>query len=142
MNIPIQDVIVLLVEDDPSNILVAQKMLQFIGIRHCVTLDSGPAALDFIRQQGNSPQPQRIDLMLLDVRMPEIDGFMLLKEIRKVPAWAATPVMALTASIMPDEVAAVEQAGFNSLVGKPLNIDRFPDQIRRVLAGERVWELE
>ncbi len=139
MKTPLRDVVVLLVEDDPSNILVVQKMLQVMGIQQCITLDSGPAALDFIRQQGDSPQ--QFDLMLLDVRMPEVDGFMLLKEIRAVPAWRTTFVMALTASIMPDEIAAVKQAGFNGLVGKPLDIDRFPDQIRRALAGERVWEL-
>jgi CheY-like chemotaxis protein len=140
MSEQIQDIVVLLVEDDPSNILVAQKMLQFMGIRQCIALDSGVAALDFIRRQGNPPQ--RIDLALLDVRMPDVDGFMVLKAIRAVPGWAGLRAVALTASIMPDEMAEAERAGFECLIGKPLDMDRFPDQIMRVLAGERVWEPE
>ncbi|MBN1890923.1 MAG: response regulator [Thermoflexales bacterium] len=133
------NLVAVLVEDDYGNIIIERKLLELAGIQHCLTFDSGVAALDFIQKQGDSPQ--RIDVILLDICMPQVDGFMLLKAIRAVPAWATVPVVALTASLLPAQLTKLKQAGFYSLLGKPLNVDRFPDQIRRILVGESVWEI-
>jgi two-component system cell cycle response regulator DivK len=134
----LRDAVVLLVEDEPDNIVVACKMLEFAGVCKCITFSSGPEALLFLR--GLAGTPQAIDMALLDIHMSDVDGFQLLREIRTLPALAATRVVALTASVMPEQLAEAERAGFDGLLGKPLDIDRFPGQLERVLAGERVWE--
>jgi two-component system cell cycle response regulator DivK len=134
----IEDTVVLLVEDDPDNTKVARHLLNFAGIQHSIVIESGVEALDFIRRLADAPQ--RIDLALLDVHMAKVDGFRLLQEIRATPSLEGMPVVAITASIMPEQMAEIEQTGFDGLLGKPLDMDRFPDQIRRILAGEHVWE--
>ena len=80
----------------------------------------------------------KFDLVLLDLQLRGDSGYQMLIWLR--PALIGIPIIAVTAQVMPDEVTHAEQAGFDGFIGKPLDFDHFPGQIRRVLAGERVWE--
>ena len=83
-----------------------------------------------------APQP---DLILLDIHVKPYSGFEMLKIIHQHPEYQTTPVVALTASVMNEEIQTLQDAGFQSVVSKPLNIDEFPDLIQRIRNGEQIW---
>jgi two-component system, cell cycle response regulator DivK len=127
------EVQVIIVEDEPLNATLVVALLGIIGIKNTKLCTSGrelPLAL--------STMP-RIDLILLDLQLPGADGFVLLESLRTDARVGTAPIVAVSAQVMPDTVARAEMAGFHSFIGKPLNYDRFPQQIRRILAGEKVW---
>ena len=82
------------------------------------------------------------DLMLLDLHMPREDGSMLLRRIRDVPRLANTRIVAVTANVLPMHVEQAREAGFDGFIGKPIDRHRFPQQIKRLLRGESVWEAQ
>jgi CheY-like chemotaxis protein len=82
------------------------------------------------------PQP---DLILLDIHMKPHTGFDMFRMIRLHPQYDSIPVMALTASVMNEEVRMLEEAGFHGVLSKPLDMDFFTSVIERVMNGERVW---
>jgi len=79
-------------------------------------------------------------LILLDLQLPGKDGYTILQELRANPALVHTPIVALTANVMKSDVEQARTAGFDGFIGKPIDGRRFPSQIRRLLAGETVWE--
>lgn len=125
---------VLVVEDDPRNAVLIKVMLNIVGAMNAVLCQSGAEAV--IALEGLS----HIDLVLLDLQMPGEDGYWMIKRFRAHALLHSVPIVAVTAQVMPDEVARAEASGFDGFLGKPLNFDRFPSQIKRILDGERVWE--
>jgi len=82
----------------------------------------------------------QVDLFLVDIYMPRETGYELIKRIRNEPALQGSKVVALTASVMYDDIRRVKEAGFDSFIGKPVRPARFADQVRQILAGEKLWE--
>jgi len=78
----------------------------------------------------------------MDIRLPYEDGYSAMRKIRQSPRLKATPIVAVTAEASLEEMNKARQAGFDGFMGKPLDPDRFPDQIQRILSGETVWEYE
>jgi two-component system cell cycle response regulator DivK len=83
----------------------------------------------------------RLDLILMDIRLPYEDGFGALQKIRSSPTLKNTRVVAVTAEASPEQMRKARDSHFDGFIAKPLDPDLFPDQIRRILAGEPVWEL-
>ena len=135
MPIPLRDAIVLMAEDHPDNLFVAVELLRRAGVRSCHGYVSGRELFTAIDRMD-----EPIHLILLDIRMPQEDGYTILKQIRAAPRLADTRVVALTANVMPDDVEKAREAGFDGFIGKPINHKRFAQQIARILAGEMVWE--
>jgi CheY-like chemotaxis protein len=79
----------------------------------------------------------RPDLLLLDIHLPDIDGFKVLAELRADAATRHLPVVAVTAQAMPDEVRRVKAAGFDDYLPKPLDVARFDALLERLLAASR-----
>ncbi|MCB8966411.1 MAG: response regulator [Ardenticatenaceae bacterium] len=133
-----QEATVLIVEDDPSNMLVAQKLLQVAGVKpdHIYGAAGDPLPLLQGELQG------RVDLVLLDLHLPGKDGYTILQEIRTDPLLADVIVVALTANVMLPNVNHAQEAGFDGFISKPIDGRRFADWIRRLLAGEAVWIIE
>jgi len=77
----------------------------------------------------------------MDIPLPYEDGYGALRKIRASTALKDTRVVAVTAEASLEQMTKARTAGFDGFLGKPLDMDRFPDQIRRILAGESVWEL-
>jgi CheY-like chemotaxis protein len=73
--------------------------------------------------------------------MEPIDGFAMLKSIRNNRVCQSTKVIALTASVMNEEVKMLKEAGFDGVLAKPLDYDVFPNVLRRILDGEQVWHI-
>lgn len=129
-----KDVAVLVVEDNVSNFVLVARMLGFLGI-HCEWKTSGYEVVEY------ADTLPRLDLILLDIRLPYEDGYGALKKIRQAERLKDILVIAVTAEAGADQMNKARAAGFDGFLGKPLDPDKFPDQIRRILNGESVWEI-
>jgi two-component system, cell cycle response regulator DivK len=129
-----QDATVLVVEDNVSNFVLIARMLGYMGI-HCEWKTSGYEVVEY------ADTLPRLDLILMDIRLPYEDGYGALKKIRSSPSLRDTLVIAVTAEASQDQVNKARESGFDGFLGKPLDPDRFPEQIRRILANESVWEM-
>lgn len=127
------EVIVLVVEDNVSNFALVARMLGYLGI-HCEWKASGYQVDEFAESLS------RLDLVLMDIRLPYENGFSALEKIRQSRKLQNIPVIAVTAEASMEQMNKARAAGFNGFLGKPLDPDRFPDQILRILKGEAVWE--
>ena len=109
---------VLLVDDSEINREVAQHILEGDGA--VVSLASnGQEALDWLcAHQG------AVDIVLMDMQMPVMDGLTATREIRRNPAWASLPVLALTAGVFQDSKYAAQAAGLNDFIAKPFKVER------------------
>lgn len=137
MAISPQDAVVLIVEDNPDNLFIITDMLEEdLHVRSCQGRASGWQMFKLLREQ---PELQ-VDLVLLDLQIPGEDGYVVIDRIRKTSALAGVKVVAVTANVMPQDVAKTRAAGFDGFIGKPIDRQRFPAQIRRILADESVWE--
>jgi two-component system, cell cycle response regulator DivK len=129
-----KEITVLVVEDNVSNFVLVARMLGYLGI-HCEWKTSGYEVVEY------ADTLPHLDLILMDIRLPYEDGYEALKKIRSSSHLMNIPVIAITAEASVEQIKKSRQAGFNGFIGKPLDIDRFPDQIQRILSGEQVWEL-
>ncbi len=126
---------VLVVEDNVSNFVLIARMLGYMGI-HCEWKTSGYEVVEY------ADTLPRLDLILLDIRLPYEDGYSALKKIKASETLMDTPVIAVTAEASVKQMNKARNSNFDGFIGKPLDPDRFPDQIRRILAGDPVWEFE
>jgi two-component system cell cycle response regulator DivK len=128
-----KDTTVLVVEDNVSNFVLIARMLGYLGI-HCEWKTSGYEVVEY------ADTLPRLDLILMDIRLPYEDGYGALKKIRASDRLRSTPIIAVTAEASQDQMNKARDSGFDGFLGKPLDPDRFPDQIRRILSGDPVWE--
>jgi two-component system sensor histidine kinase TorS len=123
------------VEDDQASIIVMKAIVE--RVMKLPTLHVLRSSADFlqeVRQLGLTP-----DLFLFDIQMDPYDGFDLLSILRNDPQYERSKVVALTASVMSEEVTRLKESGFDGAIAKPLDIEVFPDLIARIVGGERVW---
>jgi CheY-like chemotaxis protein len=116
--------------------MLTKKVLEDYNLANKVyVVEDGAEALDFIYHRGkynngqNAPRP---GLILLDVRLPRVDGFDVLKQLKSDPEHRSIPVVMLTTSSRDEEVARGYAEGANSYVTKPVRFDEFADKIRNV----------
>jgi two-component system, cell cycle response regulator DivK len=136
MPIDPKEAAVLVVEDSAPNFALIARLLAYTGIQQAEWKTTGWGVIDFAERMP------RIDLILMDLRLPHEDGYQVLRQIRAHPRLKDTLVVMVTAHGSIGEVEKARAAGFDSYLSKPLNVRRFPDQIRRILQGEQVWDLE
>lgn len=129
-----KDTTVLVVEDNVSNFVLIARMLGYLGV-HCEWKTSGYEVVEY------ADTLPRLDLILMDIRLPYEDGYGALKKIRASDHLKDIPIVAVTAEASQEQLNKARSAGFNGFLGKPLDPDRFPEQIRRILSGEPVWEM-
>ena len=109
----------LVVDDHETNRTVACLMLETIGFDHAVACD-GLEAVEAARAES-------FDLILMDVRMPNMDGLAATQAIRATPGGACVPIVAMTADAMPEDVARCLAAGMNAHMAKPVSIKALGD---------------
>lgn len=120
---------VLIVDDEPDNVGVARKILTFNGAQVAIA-ENGLIGLEILRTMMPT-------FILLDLSMPKLDGWAMLREIRAEPRHGDVPVIALTAHAMAgDEERAIE-AGFDGYITKPFRLDSFLEDIKRHLVRFR-----
>ena len=130
----VRDAVILVVEDNVSNFVLIARMLGFLGI-HCEWKTSGYEVVEY------ADTLPRVDLILMDIRLPYEDGYSALRKIRQAANLKGIRVVAVTAEASLEQMNKARQSGFDGFLGKPLDPDHFPDQIQRILSGEPVWEI-
>jgi two-component system cell cycle response regulator DivK len=131
-----EDATVVVVEDNFQNFVLITRLLAYLGVKDCEWKASGWQVLEFAE---SLPE---VDLILMDIFLPEADGYEALDTLRQHPRFEDTLIVAVTADASVENMQRAQAAGFDGFIGKPLDPDCFPDQIRRVLQGEAVWEIE
>ncbi|HEY75723.1 MAG TPA: response regulator [Thermoflexia bacterium] len=126
---------VLVVEDNLNNFLLIARLLAYLGVKKCEWKASGWQVLEFAESLP------KVDLILMDIFLPERDGYEALQQLRSDPRFKDTLIVAVTADASQENMERARKAGFDGFIGKPLDPDRFPEQIRRILQGEQVWEI-
>lgn len=121
----------LIIDDDAYSVHIMERLLDQENISYTAVTD--PTNLEGILQT----QP-KVDIIFLDLEMPKLDGYEVL-EILKKHVGSDVPVVACT--VHTAEINTTRRLGFSSFVAKPLNTDRFFDQLHRILNGEPVWEI-
>lgn len=85
--------------------------------------------------------PFKPDVILLDIHVPPITGFEMLKLLRNSDQYKNVPIIAITASVMNEEVQILKDSGFNGVFAKPLDMDRFPILIDKAMNGQKIWTI-
>ncbi len=130
------DAVILIIEDNLNNFILMTRLLAFLGIKKCEWKASGWQVLEFAETLGE------VALVLMDIALPESDGYESLASLRSHPRFQKVPIVAVTADFSVENFKRAQRAGFDGFIGKPLDPDRFPNQIQRILQGEEVWERE
>jgi CheY-like chemotaxis protein/CHASE3 domain sensor protein len=121
---------VLIVEDDVRNVFALSSVLEPKGITVTIARN-GREALDVLARSSQQAAT-RVDLVLMDIMMPEMDGLTAMREIRKRGEWKNLPIIALTAKAMADDHDKSLAAGANDYIAKPLDVEK-------LLSLVRVW---
>ncbi len=128
-----QEAHILIVEDNLQNMLLLSRLLDHIGVARYEWKSSGWEMFDVIAEM------ERVDLILLDLHLPNEDGFVLIEKIHADERLQTTRVVAVTADVHPETVRRVQLAGFDGFLGKPISPRDFPRQLADILRGEQIW---
>ncbi len=120
---------ILIVEDNAKNMKLVRDILQHKGYQ---TLEAG-TGLDGVRLALE----QRPDLILMDIQLPDIDGITALRRIREHAALNHVPVLAVSASVMPDEQQQIVSSGFDAYLPKPISLKPFMATVERFIKDGR-----
>ena len=120
---------VLYIEDNQENRLLVRRILQAEGYN---VLEAGSAqqALEIVLSQP-------LDLILMDINLPEVDGYTLTSQLKSIPSLGRIPIVALTANVMKGDRERTLEAGCDGYIQKPIDVDTLPHQINRFLAAQR-----
>jgi two-component system sensor histidine kinase/response regulator len=121
---------VLIAEDNPVNQAVARELLESEGVNVHIA-GNGRAAIDAVASDGT------IDVVLMDLQMPKLDGIAATREIRANPAFARLPIIAMTAHAMAAERDRCLEAGMNDYLSKPFDPARLYELLGRWLSQAR-----
>jgi CheY-like chemotaxis protein len=130
-----KEVVILMAEDDEAHVLLIQNNLKRAGISNeQVVFRSGRETLDFLFRRGNGPRriPGTPYVMLLDIRMPNVGGIEVLRQVKADAELRRIPVIMVTTTSDPREIERCHDLGCSSYVTKPVDYDQFVDAIRRL----------
>ncbi|WP_440904783.1 response regulator [Catenovulum sp. SX2] len=123
---------ILLVEDNEINQLVAVELLNKFGITSSIA-NNGREGVELFEQQS-----EKFDLILMDLQMPEMDGFEATSHIRKINNGKDIPIIAMTAAAMPKDVEEAIQSGMDAHISKPIDVKIFTQTLNRFLQKQAV----
>lgn len=132
--ISLSDARILVIDDDENNRIILTRLLGMAGASRDRVLAIEGAPSRFLRSEGSW------DLVLLDIQMPDQDGYEVLEELRSDRGgFLRAKIAALTANAMPDDIARVRSAGFDGFIGKPVDARRLGPAIEAILNGNPSW---
>lgn len=120
--------VVLYVEDNPANLRLMQQIFRLRDDLELIHAASGQLAIDIV----GSKKP---DLILMDINLPDIDGFSALSELKSNENTKHIPVIAVTANAMPDDIERGNAAGFYDYITKPVELERLFESIDAALGS-------
>lgn len=128
-----EEVVILVAEDDAGHARLIEKNLTRAGLNNQILrFDNGQAILDFLFRRGASPQraSEAAYLLLLDIRMPQVDGVEVLRQIKEDAELRKIPVIILTTTDDPREVERCHSIGCASYIVKPVDYNKFAEAIK------------
>lgn len=120
---------ILYIEDNPENRMLVRRVLMAEGYELFDAAD-GPTGLRVADE--NLP-----DLILMDINLPELDGYEVTSRIKMVPKLAHIPIVAMTANVMKGDKEKSLAAGCDGYIQKPIDIDLLPEQVAKFLSRKR-----
>jgi CheY-like chemotaxis protein len=132
----LNELVILYVEDEARSRRVMQMMASDMDILALVIFEDSTEFLS--RAEALDPAP---DLIFLDIHVTPHTGFEMLAMLRGSETLKDVPVVAMTASVMNEEIDHLRTAGFDGCLAKPIDIETFPDSVQRILDGEAVWRI-
>jgi CheY-like chemotaxis protein len=130
-----EDVTILLVEDDPGHTRLIEKNLRRANIRNEIAFaTNGQDALDYLFSRGEHAGSQRPPqlLVILDLNMPVLDGYQVLERMKADEHTKRIPVIILTTTDDPREVARCYELGCNVYITKPVDYEQFSEAMRKL----------
>jgi len=124
----------LVVEDDAGGMAIIGVMMRYLGIEAFIN-STGEGVMSMAHAMNPPP-----DIFFVDINLPRMTGYDVLRDIRSDPRFRDCLVVAVTAQDADTEIPKAREAGFDAYIGKPISRMRFPRQLRRILVGEAVWE--
>jgi CheY-like chemotaxis protein len=124
---------VLLVEDDPGDVLMTQEAFEHHKLRNQLhVVPDGVEALAFLRREGGHADAPRPGLVLLDLNLPRKDGREVLEEVKNDASLRSIPIVVLTTSQAEEDILRSYNLHANAYVAKPVDFDRFIEVIRQI----------
>ena len=117
--------VILYIEDDPANRILVRRVMEAQGYR---VLEAGNG------MQGlEIAQMEQFGAILVDIHMPEMDGFEVMARLKAMPQTASVPIIALTAMVMKGDRERTLEAGCSGYIQKPIDVDLLPEQVSAIL---------
>ncbi|MBL0224501.1 MAG: response regulator [Geobacteraceae bacterium] len=138
-----EPITILLVEDEPAHVEIVRRNFETIGIAHTLKhVPDGESALDYLyrndsfRDPASSPRP---GLILLDLRLPKVDGLQVLKTIKNDSALNSIPIVILSTSASENDITMAYANGANSYVVKPADFKQFGELLDSIGTYWMTW---
>ena len=123
---------ILIVDDESANLMLLTKMLATKGYSNVVSTLNSNEALSFC-------QNQIFDVVLLDIHMPELNGYEVLEQLRKIDGCAKTQIIAISGDAYPEDIKKGLDSGFSDYITKPLRLNSLFDTIDKVIVKMVGW---
>jgi CheY-like chemotaxis protein len=130
-----EEVVIIIAEDDAGHARLIQKNLGRVGLHNPIQFfENGQDVLDFLfrRGPGLHRKTDTAYLLMLDIRMPKVDGVEALRQIKEDPTLRKLPVIMLTTTDDPREIERCHLLGCNSYIVKPVDYDKFAEAIKQL----------
>ena len=130
-----KEVVILIADDDAGHARLIEKNLQRVGLHNPVLrFENGQDILDFLFRRGPGPKrtPDTPYLLMLDIRMPKVDGVEVLRQLKADPELRKLPVSMLTTTDDPREVAHCHELGCSNYIVKPVDYEKFSEAIKQL----------
>lgn len=124
----IQAKTILYVEDNPSNLTLIERIMGYIPHTKLITAVSAEIGIDLARAH-------RPDVILMDINLPDMDGYEMLGRLHGYPETAAIPLIAVSANAMEKDIEYALALGFKDYITKPIHVSDFIDKMKRILLG-------
>jgi CheY-like chemotaxis protein len=118
---------ILYIEDNQENWILVKRIMEAEGYRVLGAFD-GPSGIE-------SAKAERPALILLDINLPDMDGYEVASRLRAMPEFRTVPIIALTANVMRGDREKTLKAGCSGYIEKPIDVDRLPSQLAAFLEG-------
>ncbi|MGZ5544436.1 MAG: response regulator [Limisphaerales bacterium] len=129
------EVVILIADDDAGHARLIEKNLQRVELHNTVLrFENGQDILDFLFGRGSGPKRAHDTayLLLLDIRMPKVDGVEVLRQVKGDPELRKLPVIMLTTTDDPREVARCHGLGCSNYIVKPVDYEKFSEAIKQL----------
>lgn len=125
---------ILYIEDNPGNRMLVQRILM-VEDYDVFEAEDGPAGVEIALRE-------KPDLILMDMNLPDLDGYEMTRRMRAIPELANIPIIAMTANVMQGDREKTLAAGCSGYIPKPIDVDELPNQIARFLKKKGAQSLD